>query len=120
MDSRYPNHLDSYQGGYPRGYPPGGSPKHPGSGALFEISSVVALVRLNGRRYSRRLGKRLASPLLFSDVEIGRHARIRRAIIDKRVKIPDNTVIGYDPDQDRKRFTLSAEGIVVITKGTEL
>jgi glucose-1-phosphate adenylyltransferase len=47
---------------------------------------------------------------------IGRHARIRRAIIDKNVAIPEGEVIGYDLEQDRKRFTVTDSGIVVIPK----
>jgi glucose-1-phosphate adenylyltransferase len=47
---------------------------------------------------------------------IGRHARIRRAIIDKNVSIPEGEVIGYDLEQDRKRFTVTDSGIVVIPK----
>jgi glucose-1-phosphate adenylyltransferase len=47
---------------------------------------------------------------------IGRHARIRRAIIDKNVYIPDGEVIGYDLEQDRKRFTVTDSRIVVIPK----
>jgi glucose-1-phosphate adenylyltransferase len=57
---------------------------------------------------------------LFDDVEIGRHCRIRRAIIDKHVKIPANTTIGYDLEADAKRFTVSPEGIVVVPKGLAL
>ncbi len=48
--------------------------------------------------------------------DIGRHARIRRAIIDKNVKIPEGAVIGYDLEQDRKRYTVTDSGIVVIPK----
>jgi glucose-1-phosphate adenylyltransferase len=47
---------------------------------------------------------------------IGRHARIRHAIIDKNVSIPDGEVIGYDLEQDRKRFFVTDSGIVVIPK----
>jgi len=47
---------------------------------------------------------------------IGRHARIRRAIIDKNVHIAEGEVIGYDLEQDRKRFTVTDSGIVVIPK----
>jgi glucose-1-phosphate adenylyltransferase len=57
--------------------------------------------------------------ILFENVDIGRHCRIRRAIIDKNVRIPPNTQIGYDRDQDAARFALSPEGIVVVPKGTE-
>ena len=83
------------------------------SGGRVERSILGPRVRVNSHA-------EVSESVLFSDVEIGRHARIRRTIIDKRVKIPDHTVIGHDPEQDRRRFTLSAEGIVVITKGTEL
>ncbi|MBZ0157464.1 MAG: glucose-1-phosphate adenylyltransferase [Alphaproteobacteria bacterium] len=54
--------------------------------------------------------------ILMENVEIGRHARIRRAIIDKDVYIPTGTVIGYDSEEDRKRFHVSPDGIVVIPK----
>jgi glucose-1-phosphate adenylyltransferase len=58
--------------------------------------------------------------ILMENVDIGRHCRIRKAIIDKDVKVPPGTVIGYDPEQDRKRFYVSPGGIVVIAKGTEM
>lgn len=55
--------------------------------------------------------------ILFEGVNVGRHSRIRRAIIDKNVQLPPDTVIGYDIDEDRKRgFTVSENGIVVISK----
>ena len=55
--------------------------------------------------------------VLFHGVDIGRHCRIRNAIIDKDVRIPADTVIGYDLDEDRKHFTVSPGGIVVVPKG---
>ncbi|MGC3966219.1 MAG: glucose-1-phosphate adenylyltransferase [Pirellulales bacterium] len=55
--------------------------------------------------------------ILFEGVDVGRHAKIRRAIIDKGVHIPGGIEIGYDVDQDRARgFTISDSGIVVIAK----
>lgn len=55
--------------------------------------------------------------IIFSGVDIGRHCRIRRAIIDKDVKLPAGTVIGHDLDADRRRgFTVSEGGVVVIAK----
>ena len=56
--------------------------------------------------------------VIMSDVEIGRHCRIMKAIIDKKNIIPPNTAIGYDPEEDRKRFTVTPRGIVVVGKGT--
>ena len=58
--------------------------------------------------------------ILFDDVEVGRHCKIRRAIIDKHVKIPAGTTIGYDEEEDRKRFTVSPEGIVVVAKSLQI
>ena len=48
--------------------------------------------------------------------EIGRHARVRRAIMDKNVYVPEGEEIGYDLERDRKRFFVTDSGIVVIPK----
>jgi glucose-1-phosphate adenylyltransferase len=57
--------------------------------------------------------------ILFENVAIGRHARIRRAIIDKDVIIPDQCEIGYDLDADRRAgYTVTESGIVVVPKMT--
>jgi glucose-1-phosphate adenylyltransferase len=58
--------------------------------------------------------------VLMDGVDIGRHCKIRRAIIDKGVAIPPHTVIGYDAEQDRARFTVTESGIVVIPKYTHV
>lgn len=56
--------------------------------------------------------------ILFEGVDIGRHARVRRAIIDKGVSIPADFQIGYDADLDRRRgFTISPGGVTIIAKG---
>ena len=54
--------------------------------------------------------------VLFEGVEVGRHCRIRRAIIDKGVSVPAQTTIGYDPEQDRARgIMVSPEGICAVS-----
>jgi len=58
--------------------------------------------------------------ILMEGVNVGRHAKIKRAIIDKDVNIPQGMVIGYDLEEDRKRFFVSDSGIVVVAKGTEI
>jgi glucose-1-phosphate adenylyltransferase len=55
--------------------------------------------------------------ILFEGVDVGRHSRIKKAIIDKDVRIPQNTTIGHDPEYDRKRgFQVTEQGVVVIAK----
>jgi glucose-1-phosphate adenylyltransferase len=58
--------------------------------------------------------------ILMENVQIGEKSRIRRAIIDKDVTIPPKTVIGYDLEADRQRFTVTESGIVAIGKGVKL
>jgi glucose-1-phosphate adenylyltransferase len=62
----------------------------------------------------------LEDSILFEGVVVGRHAKIRRAIIDKNVEIPPGMKIGYDPEDDRRRFFVSPTGIVVVPKGMRL
>jgi len=58
--------------------------------------------------------------ILFEGVDIGRHAKIRRAIIDKEVHIPQETEIGYNLEEDAKRFTVTSSGIAVVPKWIKL
>jgi len=62
----------------------------------------------------------VSDSVLMEGVDIGRYARVRRAIIDKYVKVPQKMEIGYDPVEDKKRFTVTDSGVVVIPKGTVL
>ncbi len=84
------------------------------SGGRIERSVLSPRVRINS--YSH-----VSDSILFHGVQVGRHARIRRAIIDKHVEIPPGMQIGYDLEQDEARgFTVTPEGIVVIEKGQVL
>ena len=59
--------------------------------------------------------------ILFDGVEVGRHARIRRAIIDKEVKIPSGFDIGWDRAADLARgLTVTEEGVTVVAKSEDL
>jgi glucose-1-phosphate adenylyltransferase len=57
--------------------------------------------------------------IVMTNATIHRHSRIKRAIIDRTVEIPRGAVIGYDPDEDRRRHTVSDQGVVVVTPGEE-
>jgi glucose-1-phosphate adenylyltransferase len=54
--------------------------------------------------------------IVFNHVNIGRHSRIRRAIIDRHVELPEGTVIGHDLEADRARYSVSENGIVVVVR----
>jgi len=55
--------------------------------------------------------------VIMDRVVVGRYCKIRRAIIDKYNVVPPHTRIGYDPEEDRRRFTVSPHGIVAVPKG---
>jgi glucose-1-phosphate adenylyltransferase len=57
----------------------------------------------------------ITDSVLFPSVEVGRKCRIRKALIDRYCKIPDGTVIGYDEEEDKKRFYVSPGGVVLVT-----
>ncbi len=57
--------------------------------------------------------------ILMPGVRVGRHARMRRAIIDRDVLIPRGALIGFNPDEDRRRHTVTEGGVVVVTVDDE-
>jgi glucose-1-phosphate adenylyltransferase len=79
------------------------------SGGRIDRTVLSPQVRINSFAY-------VEESLVLDNVEIGRYCRIRKAIIDKGVHIPPHTEIGYDPEADARRFTIS-DGIVVVPKG---
>jgi glucose-1-phosphate adenylyltransferase len=83
------------------------------SGGHIHRSILSPKVRINS--YSD-----VSECILFEGVQVGRRAKIKRAIIDKNVVIPQGTEIGYDAEADRKRFPVSESGVVVIPKGMRL
>jgi glucose-1-phosphate adenylyltransferase len=52
--------------------------------------------------------------IIFSHVNIGRYSRIRRAIIDRHIEIPEHSEIGYNLEEDRKKYHVTDSGIVVM------
>jgi glucose-1-phosphate adenylyltransferase len=58
--------------------------------------------------------------ILMEGVDVGRGARVRRAIIDKRIRVPAGFQIGFNLEEDARKFTVTQSGVVVISKGTIL
>ena len=58
--------------------------------------------------------------ILMDGADVGRHARVKRAIVDKGVQVPEGYQIGFNLQENAKKFTVTESGIVVISKGTIL
>ena len=82
------------------------------SGGTVRNSVLSPDVRVNS--YSE-----VDSSIIFSHVNIGRHCRIRNAIIDRDVHIPEGTIIGFDPEEDAKNYMVET-GITVVTRDYSL
>jgi glucose-1-phosphate adenylyltransferase len=57
--------------------------------------------------------------ILMPGVRVGRHAKIRKAIIDRDVDIPRGALIGFNPEEDKRRHTVSEDGVVVVAPGDD-
>lgn len=80
------------------------------SGGQVHRSVLSPEVRVNS--YSR-----VEESVLFSGVDVGRHARLRRVIVEKGVRIPPFTEIGYDLERDARLFRVTPSGVVVVESG---
>jgi glucose-1-phosphate adenylyltransferase len=83
------------------------------SGGFVRKCVLSSDVRVNS--YSE-----VENSIIFSHVNIGRHCRIRNAIIDRDVHIPEGTVIGFDPVEDAKNYVVTETGITVVTRDYSL
>jgi glucose-1-phosphate adenylyltransferase len=83
------------------------------SGGRVERSIISQNVRVNS-------WAEVADSILFDDVDVGRNAVVKRAIIDKRIRIPAHCRIGVDAEADRAReLTVTEGGITVVSQVDE-
>jgi glucose-1-phosphate adenylyltransferase len=79
------------------------------SGAQVRRSLLSAEVRVHSHC-------ELSDAVIFPEVDIGRHCTVRRALIDRGCRLPPNTEIGCDPEEDRARFRVTPGGVVLVTR----
>jgi glucose-1-phosphate adenylyltransferase len=85
------------------------------NGVIISGGSVQHSILSPGVRVDN--GATVQDSILFDNVQVGEHCILKDCIIDKHVVIPANTQIGVDKVADAKRFTVSDQGIVVISEG---
>ncbi len=79
------------------------------SGASLRRSLLFTGVRANSYSF-------LDEAVILPEVEIGRHVRLRKVVVDRGVVIPEGLVVGEDPELDARRFRRSEGGVVLITQ----
>jgi glucose-1-phosphate adenylyltransferase len=67
-----------------------------------------------GRGVKVHAGAQVEDCVILDNCDIGRRAKIRRAILDKNVRVPPDATIGYDLEQDSKLYHVTETGIVVV------
>jgi glucose-1-phosphate adenylyltransferase len=81
-------------------------------GCILSGGSVRNSVLARGVRVHS--GALVEESVILDNCDIGRDAKIRRAILDKNVRVPAGTSIGYDLQQDRKLHHVTDSGLVVV------
>lgn len=79
------------------------------SGGMVWRSILSPEVRINSYAH-------VEESVLFNGVSIGRRARVRRAIIEKNVRVPEGAVIGYDLEHDARYHRVTEKGVVVVER----
>ena len=79
------------------------------SGGVVNRSVLCYDVRVNSYCH-------IENSIIFNHVNIGRHSRIRNAIIDRHVDLPERSEIGYEAEADRKNYTVTENGVVVVVR----
>ena len=67
-----------------------------------------------GRGVRVHAGALVEDCVILDNCDIGRRAKVRRAMLDKNVRVPEDAVIGYDLERDRVHHHVTESGIVVV------
>lgn len=67
-----------------------------------------------GRGVKVHAGAEVEDSVIFDNCDIGRRAKVRRAILDKNVRVPEGAMIGYDLERDRELYQVTDSGLVVV------
>jgi len=78
------------------------------------LSGGVVRNSVIGRHVRVHAGALVEDSIIMDNCDIGRRAKVRRAILDKNVRIPQDGSIGYDVEQDRRFHYVTGSGIVVV------
>jgi glucose-1-phosphate adenylyltransferase len=78
------------------------------------VSGGIVRCSVLGRGVRIHTGAHVESSVIFDNCDVGRRAKVKCAILDKNVKIPEGAQIGYNLDEDRKKYHVTESGIVVI------
>jgi glucose-1-phosphate adenylyltransferase len=70
-----------------------------------------------GRAVKVHSGAMVDECVILDNCDIGRRARLHRVILDKNVRIPEDAVIGYDHELDRKNGHHVTESGIVVVEG---
>lgn len=90
------------------------------SNSLVSVGCIVSggtvFDSILGRNVFVHSFSQVEASVIMDNCHIRRHARVRRAIIDKNVQVPEGESIGWDLERDKKRFTVTENGIVVVPR----
>jgi glucose-1-phosphate adenylyltransferase len=78
------------------------------------LSGGIVRNSIIGRGVKVHTGSAVDDSVIFDNCDIGRYAKVRRAILDKNVKVPEHATIGYDLERDRQFHHVTESGIVVV------
>jgi glucose-1-phosphate adenylyltransferase len=78
------------------------------------LSGAVVRTSVIGRHVRLHSGSEVEDSVVFDNCDIGARARVRRAILDKNVRVPEDARIGYDLERDRQLYHITESGIVVV------